>query len=238
MRNVDEQVRYQREYYSTVASHYDHVHVMQRDGHYFALAALEGLLDFLECHSVLDIGAGTGRVVRYFKQRKPQLEVKGIEPVVPMRQRAYELGVLESEIVEGDATNIPFGDGTFDMVTETGVLHHIPNPERAIAEMLRVAGKAIFISDGNNMGQGSPAARRVKHILKACGLFSLAYYIRNGGKLYWTSDGDGLAYPFSIFNHYAMIRAQCKAVHIINTEDAHISLYHSAPQVALLGIKR
>ena len=79
--------------------------------------------------------------------------------------------------------------------------------------------------------------RKLKQILRACGLFRIAHYIRSGGKPYWTSDGDGLAYPFCIFDHYALVRAHCKSVHIINTQDADISLYHSASHVALLGIK-
>jgi ubiquinone/menaquinone biosynthesis C-methylase UbiE len=159
MNTPEAQVRYQRDYYSANASRFDTRNIKRGDEHYFALAVLEGLLDFLDCKSVLDIGAGTGRVIRRLKDRKPQLKVMGIEPVQAMRQRARELGVLESEIIGGDATKIPFGDGTFDMVTETGVLHHIPNPASAIAEMLRVARKAVFISEGNNMGQGTAWAR-------------------------------------------------------------------------------
>ena len=148
------------------------------------------------------------------------------------------MGVPETQLIEGDATKIPFEDGAFDIVTETGILHHIPQPERAIAEMLRVAKKAVLISDSNNMGQGSPLARKTKQILKTCGLWKLAYYIRSGGKSYWTSDGDGLGYPFSIYDHYPLIRARCKAVHSFNTQDAGISHYHSAAHVAVLGIKR
>ena len=129
MKNAEKQIQYQREYYSQIAPKFDDTNIAQGDEHYFALAVLEGLLDFLDCRSVLDIGAGTGRAVRYLKRRKPQLEIKGLEPVAAMRRRAYELGVAESDIIEGDAaTKIPFGDGAFDIVIETGVLHHIPDP--------------------------------------------------------------------------------------------------------------
>ena len=139
---VEKQVVYQREYYSGVAAKFDEMNIMMGDEHYFALAVLEGLLEFLGCRSVLDIGAGTGRAVRYLKQRKPELDIKGLEPVAAMRRRAYELGLAESDIIEGNATMIPFDDGAFDVVIETGVLHHIAKPERAVGEMLRVAKKA------------------------------------------------------------------------------------------------
>ncbi len=238
MRTTDAQVEFQRKYYGSIAAEFDSINIHRRDEHYFALAVLEGLLDFLECRSVLDIGAGTGRAVRYLKGHKPNMKVAGIEPVAAMRQQAYQLGVAEDEIVDGSATNIPFPDGAFDIVIETGILHHIPEPGRAVEEMFRVAKKAVFISDGNNMGQGSRFKRAIKHVLKSCGLWSIAYAIKSRGRGYWTSEHDGLAYPFSVFDHYDQIREHCKAVHFFNTLDAGQNLYRTAPQVAILGIKK
>ena len=119
-----------------------------------------------------------------------------------------------------------------------GVAEQVNFQRRYYNEMLRVAKKAIFMSDGNNMGQGRLFVRKIKHALRACGLWNLAYLVRSRGKGYWTSENDGLAYPFSVFDHYGTIRAHCEAVHIINTRDAGMSLYHSAPEVALLGIKK
>jgi ubiquinone/menaquinone biosynthesis C-methylase UbiE len=236
--NTDAQVRFQRNYYGAFAPKFDSINIHRRDEHYFALAVLGGLLDFLECTSVLDIGAGTGRAVRYLKERKPNVKIVGIEPVAAMRQQAYRLGVAESDIVDGNATNIPFPDRSFDVVMETGVFHHIPQPSRAVDEMLRVAKKAVFISDGNNMGQGSPFVRVLKQSLKSCGLWKLAYLIRSKGRGYWTSENDGLAYSFSVFDYYDQIRGRCNAVHIMNTLDAGTNLYRTAAQVALLGVKK
>src|SRR5262245_33477224 len=137
MNEVDKQVAFQRNYYAGVAPQFNEMNIKQGDEHYFALAALEGLLHFFECRSLLDIGAGTGRTVRYFKEKRPDLKVMGIEPVAAMREQAYQLGVGRDQIIEGDARKLPFEDGAFDIVTETGILHHIPNPEAAISEMLR-----------------------------------------------------------------------------------------------------
>lgn len=44
-----------------------------------------------------------------------------------------------------DALNLPFSDGTFDYVMAMEVLEHIPEPEKAMAEILRVAKKAGMI---------------------------------------------------------------------------------------------
>jgi ubiquinone/menaquinone biosynthesis C-methylase UbiE len=42
------------------------------------------------------------------------------------------------DVREGDAENLPFADGTFDVAYSNGVLHHTPNIERAFAEAARV----------------------------------------------------------------------------------------------------
>jgi len=106
--------------------------------------ALVGLLDFLQIQSVLDVGAGTGRTLVYLREKRPALRVFGIEPVPAQRMQAYSKGISDQVLLAGDATAIQFGDGEFDLVCEFGVLHHIRDHRRAVAEMLRVAKKAVF----------------------------------------------------------------------------------------------
>ena len=48
---------------------------------------------------------------------------------------------------------------------------------------------------------------------------------------------DGLFYSCSVFDDYALIRARCRAVHVLNTQDADVNPYRSASHVAVLGIK-
>ena len=52
------------------------------------------------------------------------------------------------------------------------------------------------------------------------------------------SEGDGLAYSYSVFNDYGQIRAQCSSVHLVNLLDAGVNPYRTATHVALLGIKQ
>jgi ubiquinone/menaquinone biosynthesis C-methylase UbiE len=53
------------------------------------------------------------------------------------RIRIYNLPVPESLQVT-DAENLPFPDNTFDLGYSWGVLHHTPNTEKAVAELVRV----------------------------------------------------------------------------------------------------
>jgi len=149
-----------------------------------------------------------------------------------------EKGLLETELIDGDATRLQFYGGEFDLVCEFGVLHHIRKPEVAVAEMLRVAKRAIFISDSNNFGQGSFVARMIKQFINALRLWKFFNLIKTQGKGYTISEGDGVAYSYSVFNNYRQIRDQCKSIHLLNTVDGHLNLYKTASHLALLGIKK
>lgn len=232
------EIEIQRRYYSETATQYDFMHVDEKDDHYFALTFLVGALDYLNVGSILDVGSGTGRVIRYIKKHRPELRVLGIEPVKELREIGYAHGLSENELMDGDATQLQFDPASFDLVCEFGVLHHIRTPELAVSEMLRIASKAIFISDSNNFGQGSAIARSIKQFINLIGLWKLVDLIKTKGKGYIISEGDGLAYSYSVFNNYNQIQAQCKRIHLLNTRDGGINPYLTASHVALLGIKQ
>ncbi len=237
--NISDEIQFQRDYYSKTATIYDDMHVKanEKDEHFFALTFMIAALDYFEIQSILDIGSGTGRAIQYIKGKKPELRVVGIEPAKELRQIGYDKGLTEIELASGDATKLQFSDSEFDLVCEFGALHHIKHPELAVSEMLRVAKKAILISDGNNFGQGSFLARIIKQLINAFGLWSVADFIKTKGKGYSLSEGDGLAYSYSVFNDYKQIQAQCKNIHLLNTIDGHINPYRTASHITLLGIK-
>jgi 2-polyprenyl-3-methyl-5-hydroxy-6-metoxy-1,4-benzoquinol methylase len=45
-----------------------------------------------------------------------------------------------------DATSLPFADREFDLATAIEVLEHVPQPERTVAEMARVARRHLLVS--------------------------------------------------------------------------------------------
>jgi len=237
MTRRDHAVEIQRSYYATTAEQYDEMHVAEADEHYFALAFLDGAIDFLQAKSVLDLGAGTGRAVFHLKSKHARLKVVGLEPVAELRAIGHRKGLAPDELIDGDATRLPFSDGSVDIVCAFALLHHLPRPELAIAEMLRVARSAVFISDANNFGQGRPWVRALKQAINATGLWPLANYVKTRGKGYSITEGDGLAYSYSVFNNYRQIRRACRSVHVVNTMAAGINPYRTAGHLALLGLK-
>jgi ubiquinone/menaquinone biosynthesis C-methylase UbiE len=237
MTSEDKEAEIQRRYYAESAIHYNKMHVCPHDEHYLALCFMVASIDYFKISSILDVGSGTGRSLLYIKDKRTDIRIIGIEPVMELREIGYEMGLLREELIEGDGTNIHFADGEFDLVSEFGVLHHVTYPEKMILEMLRVAKKGIFISDINNFGQGSVFVRTVKQILNAMGLWKVADFIKNGGKSYILSEGDGLSYSYSVFNNYNLINKYCNNIYMLNTNPSGVNLYRSADHVALLALK-
>ena len=232
------EVDLQRNYYKKTADKYDDVHLSgENDEQYFALSCLAGLTDYLKVKSILDLGSGTGRTLRYLKKTCPKIKVMGIEPVKELREIAYSQGISKEELVEGDATKLNFKNSEFDLVCAFAILHHIKDNKTVVNEMLRVSKGAIFISDSNNFGHGSKISRLIKQSINALGLWKLADLIKTKGKGYTFSEGDGLAYSYSIFENYRKIKSSCQRVHIMNTTNGDINIYKTASHVALLGIK-
>lgn len=233
----DREIEIQRKYYTETAQEYESVHVNQDDEHFFALSFMLSVLERLDIKSILDVGSGTGRTIKYIQKHRPDIRILGIEPVLELRKIGYSQGISEAELINGDATNLSFADDEFDLVCEFGVLHHIKNPDVAISEMLRVAKKSIFISDNNHLAHGSYLIRLVKYLLSSIRLWRLAHLIKTKGKGYTISEGDGLSYPYSVFDNYSQIEQKCQQTHLLNTKKGRINLYRTASHIALLGIK-
>lgn len=235
---LDQERRIQRDYYERTAELYDSSQLDVRDEHYFALNVLRGAVAFYGIETIVDVGAGTGRVARFFRDHGDAPTITSVEPVAALRQQGHKMHLAEDRLIDGDATNLPFPDNSFDIACEFGVLHHIREPRLAVAEMLRVAKKGVFISDCNNFGQGSKPARLVKQALDMFGLWPVADRIKTKGKGYTISEEDGLAYSYSVFDDLPLIRKHCSTVHLLNTRgQAGFSLYRTADHIAILALK-
>ncbi len=200
----------QREYYRTTANSYDNFHAEEE--HFFALGKLCDFIEENNIGSVCDVGAGTGRAMEWIKQRFPDMLVKGVEPVESLRLRGYAKGISPEDLVEGDGYSLPFPDGAFDLVCEFAVLHHVRRPEQMVAEMSRVASRSVAISDCNFMGQGPHVLRYIKVLIFILGLWPVADWIKTRGKRYTYSEGDGIAYSYSVFQSLATLRRLWKTV--------------------------
>jgi ubiquinone/menaquinone biosynthesis C-methylase UbiE len=185
----------------------------------------------------LDVGCGTGRSLQYLSERHPDLDFSGIEPVQALRDIACQKKMASVKLLPGDACNLDFEDNQFDCVTMFGVLHHIPSPEKAICEALRVAKKIVFISDHNVYGMGSTLTKSVKQILRDLGLRPLMNQLLTKGKGYHDTTWDGIFYPFSLVDYADILSEGMSNFYTFSTKTPAINLYRDASHIAMLSVK-
>ena len=119
---------------------------------------------------------------------------------------------------DASGEDLPFHDGSFDVVMSFGLLHHVPAAAPVITEMTRVARFGVMISDANRFGQGSTAARLLKLAVYKAGLWPTFESFRTKGRRYMESEGDGIFYSYSIFDSMPQLRAWADRVFVIPTE--------------------
>ena len=102
--------------------------------------------------SILDLGCGGGHLVRDVALAVGDSgRVVGFDSSKDQLTSASALcpGLSAVDLVEGDATDMPFDDGEFDSLASIQTLEYIPNVDGAIREarrVLKLGGKAALVS--------------------------------------------------------------------------------------------
>ncbi len=98
---------------------------------------------------VLDVATGGGHVAR--RLREEGCTVVTVDPAPGM----------EPDVV-APAEELPFEDGSFDVVTCRIAAHHFDDVRKAVAEMARVSGRLIVIEDNVFRGEHVEEAERLR----------------------------------------------------------------------------
>jgi SAM-dependent methyltransferase len=219
--------RIQHDFYTSTADRYDAMHVAEGDEHYTALELISALVDGFGYRSVLDVGTGTGRGVKHLLGRHQGVDVHGVEPVRAMIEQAERNGIPPGTITEATGDRLPFDEGSFDVVCELGVLHHVDDPNAVVAEMARVARRAVFLSDNNRFANGGRLHRAAKYVLYRLGLWRLVYRLATHGRGYHLNPGDGgVAYSYSVYDSLPVLNDWADRVFIVPTTPAAAGWFH------------
>jgi len=88
--------------------------------------------------SLLDVGCGRGYWLNILAEKRPKLELTGIDILehVPLDDAKY---------VQGSAEKLPFPDNSFDIVFSAHTIEHVRDPQAMVSELKRVAREQVII---------------------------------------------------------------------------------------------
>ena len=145
--SVPDKAAYIQELFDTIAPGYDRMNLLMTLGQWrYWQWRLRRRLEALgiEGARALDVACGTGEITALLARLTgPRGQVTGLDFSPGMlaiaRQRLAGLGLGERvRLVQGDALQLPFPDGCFDVVTMGFALRNVADLDRALAEMARV----------------------------------------------------------------------------------------------------
>jgi SAM-dependent methyltransferase len=213
---LDDGVALQRKFYEETAVEFMRKRVNWHDEHYRAVSYIARMASDWGISSFLDVGAGTGRSVEFLHDKG--FHVRGIEPVEALIQEGIRARPDLRDLLQcGLGESLPYDDDSFDAVCEFGVLHHVKRPQLVVQEMLRVARKAVFISDSNRFAQGRPTSRLAKFLLFKAGLWPLVNWLKTGGKGYGYSADDGVFYSYSVYDSLNILATWAGDLQLVST---------------------
>jgi|HubBroStandDraft_6_1064221.scaffolds.fasta_scaffold57524_2 ubiquinone/menaquinone biosynthesis C-methylase UbiE len=229
-------------YYDATAARYDELHAGEKNlEHLRALERAWSILLRHDVRSVLDVGCGTGRALRWVHDQNASIKLSGIDPSQGLLSIAMQ-DLPTATLRIGTGEKLPFDNASVDVAIATGIMHHVDKPASVIAEMFRVARKAVLISDHNNFAFNSTIARRVRIALYSCGLFGIASFIKQGFRRQGYSEEDGWWYPYSLLNNHADIARFSDEMFYIPTRSVNSATLSNfllnQSHLAVLALKR
>ena len=98
---------------------------------------------------VLDVGCGTGELLRRLRAKYPEAPLAGLDPVSEMLSVASDKLSGKEDLRIGYADSLPWSAGSFDIVVSCNMFHYISHPIEALREMARVLrpGGTLVLTD-------------------------------------------------------------------------------------------
>jgi SAM-dependent methyltransferase len=95
--------------------------------------------------SILDAGCGEGFMLWHLQEDGNEARMLGIDNSLAALRWAVDM-TLSAHLALADVRELPFGDGSFELVLCLEVLEHLPDPQRGLAELRRVSGDYCLLS--------------------------------------------------------------------------------------------
>jgi len=209
------------DFYEKTAQNYDQWH-LQESEHNVALRIISALITELGINSVFDTACGTGRGLISLAKKHDNLYLRGNDITMALLKQALANGVPQYSVDNSSGYALPYKDEAFDFAIECGSLHHVAQPDKMIAEMLRISRVGIAISDSNmytagftrGLLQNSLIGSLVRLALMDSGLLVYLKKLIKGHE-YSVSTEDGVFYLYSIFQSLRYLQEKCHRIFVI-----------------------
>lgn len=107
-------------------------------------ATVAAVLEGLPPGRVLDVGGGHGQLVQPLVRLGWDVTVHGTDAICERNLRELH-GERECSFIQGDLSALPVADRSFDLVIAVRLLSHVEDWPRLLAEMCRVARRAVVV---------------------------------------------------------------------------------------------
>lgn len=138
---------------------------------------------------VLECACGTGAISRYIAPKCDKLIATDYSEGM-LKQTRKKCSAYKNMVIEkADITHLEYPDQSFDKVVAGNVIHLLPQPETALAELERVtkSGGKIIIPTYINMSKGT--GRIAVKFIKALGASFKRQFDLDSYKLFFTDKG-------------------------------------------------
>ena len=110
---------------------------------------LDLIAEWAEGETALDVATGGGHVAK--RLREAALKVVTVDPAPGMQPD-----------VVSRAEDLPFADGSFDVVVSRVAPHHFADIRKAVGEMARVTRNLVLVADNLHLGERVEEAERLR----------------------------------------------------------------------------
>jgi ubiquinone/menaquinone biosynthesis C-methylase UbiE len=134
----------------------------------------------------MDFGCGTGNLTRHLLEQGCHVTTADVTPSFVEIASRLNPNATTGHILNGSDLQ-EFPDATFDLIATYSVLHHIPDYQHAVREMLRVLrpGGVIFIDHEASNEHYEPSPALAEFRIKSAQPRDLRWYVRRLASIGW-----------------------------------------------------
>jgi ubiquinone/menaquinone biosynthesis C-methylase UbiE len=133
---------------------YEHAHELGTQHHMNARLQVPEELGYFSGETLVDVGCGSGRFLKYFKCEKNIGFCVGLDlskgAVYATKRKLQKEGV-DAHLIICDAQRMPFANNTFDIAFSTDMIEHLPSTPKGVKDIVRVSKDKVVICAPNKL---------------------------------------------------------------------------------------